>query len=149
MKLLLRFILAVILLFDCSHQGLHADVATPPAKDAFLAHWGELKLGMTKDETRALIGVPNSTDVMTGHFTGSTSTPPNPAREKEASKIIEDATNYEIWSYYGTITINPTDPAAAGSALTKRIYPVGKDGKLVGHSIKFNREGKVVEISRY
>jgi hypothetical protein len=137
----LCFILAVVLLLDFFHQGLQADVVTPPAKNDIPAHWHELKMGMTKDEVRALIGAPNSTNVFSGNVVISTSIPPNPAREKKLAKRMEDATNYEIWSYYGTITINPANPEAAGSALTTSVYPVGKDGKLIGHSIKFNREG--------
>jgi hypothetical protein len=151
MKLFLCFILAVALLLDCLHQGLQADVVTPLAKDAIPAHWAKLKLGMTKYEVRALLGAPNSTAVITWHVISLTSTPTNPARDKETAKKMEDASNYEIWSYYGTITVNLADPAAAavaGSALAKKIYPVGKGGKLIGHSIKFNREDKVVEISR-
>jgi hypothetical protein len=117
------------------------------------ANWAQLKLGMSKEQVLALVGAPNSTTVMEGKITSIQTDPSNPQMAQDVQQALDRASNYAIWSYYGSIVIHTTpgeDTKTAegeGETQLKELVNFDASGKLHGHAIKFNGAGEIVEIS--
>ena len=116
-------------------------------------NWPQLKIGMTKEQVLAVVGAPHSTTVIEMKTENVTTDPPDEKIEQDVREKLALLDNYAIWSYRNPIVIH-THPGEdmktaenEGEIQLKEIVESSGDGKLHGHSIKFDPEGRVIEIS--
>jgi len=116
-------------------------------------NWPKLKLGMTKEEVLDLVGAPHSTTILEMKTALVTTNPPDEKIEQDVQDKLNELDNRAIWSYYAPIVIitHPGEDLKTaendGAIQLKQLVNTASDEKLHGHAIKFNREGRIIEIS--